>query len=423
MLRTSEQKSIFNGENQISESGSYEAVGTTFDYHRIDGVQQGEGVTEWITSTGPIRDAVELLVKAGELFVNESYLFADIFIRSKVYSNILNPGIKYEYLLPIVSDSEENELSLESSDGFLRSGGGMEDGSSAASSSRPGRRRKFNWKVVGFSPCTKSCGGGTQSPIVRCARENPVRYYSQRRCSHSEKPVLNENLLHCNTQPCPAYWRQDEWGECRCQHGESVRRRELSCVQELASGIVIHVDKAACMEEQPPSEMQCECPKNRRRNSARYRMHPRLEGSNVTHIARHRGSHKNVGDAVWLMSDWNQYCSTSCGPGVQYRTIFCDRPKNKAERCEPRDIPENRRPCEQSACEQGEWFSGPWSPCSGDCFNLTRSRTVLCIKSQLITEDEECKADIKPQQLENCSHDEVEYCAPRWHYSEWSEVS
>lgn len=63
VLRTSEQKSIFNGENQISDSGSYEAVGTTFDYHRIDGVQQGEGVTEWITSTGPIRDAVELLVR------------------------------------------------------------------------------------------------------------------------------------------------------------------------------------------------------------------------------------------------------------------------------------------------------------------------------------------------------------------------
>ncbi|KAM8717604.1 hypothetical protein ACLKA7_004322 [Drosophila subpalustris] len=402
VLRTSEQKSIFNGENEISESGSYEAVGTTFDYHRIDGVQHGEGVTEWITSTGPIKEAVELWV----------------------YSNILNPGIKYEYLLPIVSDSEENELSLESSDGFLRSGPGSEDGSSSVSSTRSGRRRKFNWKVVGFSACTKSCGGGTQSPIVRCARENPVRYYSQRRCSHSEKPVLNENLLHCNTQPCPAYWRQEEWGECRCQHGESVRRRELNCVQELASGIVIHVDKAACMEEQPPSEKQCECPKDRPRKSGRYRMHsnPNSNPANGTHIKRNR-TQKKVGDAVWLMSEWNQYCSTSCGPGVQYRTIFCDRPKTKAERCEPRDIPENRRPCKQTACELGDWFTGPWSPCSGDCFNLTRSRPVLCIKSQLITDDEECNADLKPQLMENCSHEEIAYCAPRWHYSEWSECT
>ncbi|XP_030240028.1 thrombospondin type-1 domain-containing protein 4 isoform X1 [Drosophila navojoa] len=399
VLRTSEQKSIFNGENEISESGSYEAAGAFFDYHRIDGVQQGEGVTEWITCTGPIRDPVELLV----------------------YSNILNPGIKYEYLLPIVSDSEENELSLESSDGFLKAGPVSEDGSSG-SSIRTGRKRKFNWKVVGFSACTKSCGGGTQSPVVRCARENPVRYYSQRRCSHSERPVLNENLLHCNTQPCPAYWRFDEWGECRCQHGEAVRRRELSCVQELASGIVIHVDKAACMEEQPPSEKQCECPKARRRNSARYRMHLHPEGANGTHLVRHRAP-KVVSDAVWLMSEWNQYCSSSCGPGIQYRTIFCDRSKTKSERCDPRDIPENRRPCQQAACELGEWFTGPWSPCSGDCFNLTRSRTVLCIRNQLITDDEECKAELRPQPLENCSHEEIEYCAPRWHYSEWSECT
>ncbi|XP_030561294.1 thrombospondin type-1 domain-containing protein 4 isoform X1 [Drosophila novamexicana] len=399
VLRTSEQKSIFNGENEVSESGSYEAAGTTFDYHRIDGVQQGEGVTEWITSTGPIKDPVELLV----------------------YSNILNPGIKYEYLLPIVSDSEENELSLESSDGFLKSGAVSEDGSSV-SSTRSARRRKFNWKVVGFSACTKSCGGGTQSPIVRCARENPVRYYSQRRCGHADKPVLNENLLHCNTQPCPAYWRQDEWGECRCQHGENFRRRELSCVQELASGIVIHVDKAACMEEQPPSEKQCECPKARRRNSARYRMHLHPDAANGTHLGRHRAP-KTVSDAVWLMSEWNQYCSSSCGPGVQYRTIFCDRPKTKAERCEPRDIPENRRPCAQNACELGDWFAGPWSPCSGDCFNLTRSRAVLCIRNQLITDDEECKLELRPQALENCSHEEIEYCAPRWHYSEWSECT
>ncbi|XP_051858406.1 thrombospondin type-1 domain-containing protein 4 isoform X1 [Drosophila albomicans] len=397
VLRTSEQKSIFNGENEVSESGSYEAVGATFDYHRIDGVQNGEGVTEWITCTGPIKDAIELLV----------------------YSNLMNPGIKYEYLLPIVSDSEENEMSLESSDGFLKSGGGNEDGSSSSSQRR---KRKFNWKVVGFSSCTKSCGGGTQTPIVRCVRENPVRYWSQRRCSHSEKPVLNENLLHCNTQPCPAYWRMDDWGECRCQHGEAVRRRDLNCVQELASGIVIHVDKAACMEEQPPSEKQCECPKGRRRNSGRYRMHSHSDSINGTHVARSR-TQKKLGDAVWLMSEWNQYCSTSCGPGIQYRTIFCDRPKTKAERCDPRDIPENRRPCTQTACDVGDWFMGPWSPCSGDCFNLTRSRPVLCIKNQLITDDEECKADLKPQVMEKCSHDEVAYCAPRWHYSEWSECT
>lgn len=63
MLRTSNQKYIFNGDNTESESGSYEAVGAVFDYHRIDGLQHGDGVTEWITCTGPITEMIELMVK------------------------------------------------------------------------------------------------------------------------------------------------------------------------------------------------------------------------------------------------------------------------------------------------------------------------------------------------------------------------
>lgn len=248
---------------------------------------------------------------------------------------------------------------------------------------------------------------------MRCVRENPVRYYSQRRCSHSEKPVLNENLLRCNTQPCPAYWRLDEWGDCRCHQGEGVREREVSCVQELASGIVIHVDSAACLDEEPQARKSCDCPKSRRRSHNRYR----VSVANSTHM-RHRDK-----SGVWLMSDWNQYCSAECGSGVEYRTIFCDRSKPNIERCDQRSTPEITRPCQHERnCETGDWFAGPWSPCNGNCFNLTRTRPVLCIQNQLIVDDEDCRPELKPQNLEKCLHEEVEYCAARWHYSEWSEV-
>ncbi|XP_050319289.1 thrombospondin type-1 domain-containing protein 4 isoform X2 [Bactrocera neohumeralis] len=393
VLRTPDQKYIFNGDNVASDSGAYEAVGAVFDYHRIDGLQHGDGVTEWITCLGPIRDMLELMI----------------------YSKSSNPGIKYEYLLPITSDSEENELSVES-DGFLKNG----PEESFASNSRSGRRRRFNWKVVGFSACSKTCGGGIQTPIVRCVRENPVRYYSQRRCMHSEKPMLNENLLRCNTQPCPAYWRIEDWSECHCQQGEGYRERDISCVQELASGIVIHVDNSACIDEMPNPRKQCDCPKNRRRtHAARYRMaHAGANGTN------HRGRDKNDKSGIWLMSDWNQFCSADCGSGVEYRTIFCDRTKPNTDRCDSRATPEITRPCERERdCDKGEWFAGPWSPCNGNCFNLTRSRAVYCIHNHEIVKDEDCKPELKPQLGENCSHEEVEYCGPRWHYSEWTECS
>lgn len=59
---------IINGDNSISDSGVFRAVGTIFDYRRIDDAietsdENSEGVTEWITATGPIREAIQLMVR------------------------------------------------------------------------------------------------------------------------------------------------------------------------------------------------------------------------------------------------------------------------------------------------------------------------------------------------------------------------
>lgn len=51
----------------MSDSGAYVAAGTIFDYHRIDGTSKpkktdNEGVTEWITATGPITEQIFFMV-------------------------------------------------------------------------------------------------------------------------------------------------------------------------------------------------------------------------------------------------------------------------------------------------------------------------------------------------------------------------
>lgn len=329
-----------------------------------------------------------------------------------MYNRLENPGVKYEYLLPISSESDENEIFLEN-EGLLKSSG-----------SEIRRHRPFRWKVISFTMCSKSCGGGFQTPVIRCVRESPLRFYSHKRCVHLEKPIINENLLRCNTQPCPAYWRLHDWSECNCDQTDEesgYRERDVSCVQELATGIVIHVDDSACMEEQPKNRKRCDCGKNRRNSYpsiSRYRMHGIIPNMSISHIHQHRDK-----AGIWLMSDWNQYCSSECGLGVEYRTIFCDRSKSNMERCDLRSTPEIARPCENDRpCDRGKWFAGPWSVCDGNCYNLTRIRTILCIQNQLIVEDDECPLELKPQAVDKCLHAEVDYCGPRWHYSEWSEV-
>lgn len=66
MLKRSDEY-IINGDNTISDSGVYRAAGSVWDYRRIDDAiessdEKTEGVTEWITATGPIREAVYLMV-------------------------------------------------------------------------------------------------------------------------------------------------------------------------------------------------------------------------------------------------------------------------------------------------------------------------------------------------------------------------
>uniref|UniRef100_A0A336LKH9 CSON007946 protein n=1 Tax=Culicoides sonorensis TaxID=179676 RepID=A0A336LKH9_CULSO len=429
VLKTRDNRFVINGDYTVSLSGQYEAAGTTFDYRRIDGLTNSsgqsaerhiEGVTEWITCNGPTTEVVQLMV----------------------LSQVHNPGIKYEYLIPVqptsMTTSEEdigaNELSSSEIDSTNIKHKNVKSGdiSTQRSISVP-KRRRFLWKVVGFSQCSKTCGGGTQTPIIKCVRESPQRIFNPKRCAHLKQPVLNENQMRCNNQPCPAYWKLSEWTDCRCGefNEEEYKSREVKCVQELMSGIVIQVKHGACIDDEPPARQKCECntsPKNRRqRPSIINRAHNDENNNKIQgRPGRNRQKiHEVRKHGSWLTAPWSKDCSSVCGMGVQYRSIFCERNTSpNAERCDLRLTPDTTRECSSNEkCAFGEWFVGPWSKCSGDCFNLTKGRSIVCIKDDGFAADEDCNEAEKPKSEEKCQMHEVDYCRPRWHYSEWSECS
>lgn len=68
-------------------------------------------------------------------------------------------------------------------------------------------------------------------------------------------------------------------------------------------------------------------------------------------------------------------------------------------------------------------LKGPWSKCIGDCWNASRSRTVVCIKNDGFAEESECDLDNKPITFEDCGIKDLKDCTAKWHYSEWSEVT
>lgn len=175
---------------------------------------------------------------------------------------------------------------------------------------------------------------------------------------------MNENQLKCNTQPCPAYWKLSDWTDCRCgEHNEEeFRSREVKCVQELMSGIVIQVKHAACIDDEPSTREKCECGKTkvRRPSSIVNRAH----GDGTQGKGRVRPKIQEARKhGTWLTAMWSEECSAVCGMGVQYRSIFCDRSASpNSERCDLRITPDSTRECSSNEkCAYGEWFAGPWS--------------------------------------------------------------
>lgn len=69
-LKSTEGEYIINGNYTVSPSGPYEVTGTSFEYHRLDGSlkathhqKRSDGVTEWITSDGPLFEPIHLMVR------------------------------------------------------------------------------------------------------------------------------------------------------------------------------------------------------------------------------------------------------------------------------------------------------------------------------------------------------------------------
>lgn len=240
-----------------------------------------------------------------------------------ILSQQLNPGIKYEYLLPINFAASEEGTS--DTDYSMEENLPLNTKLKAANRQYPDgnntgkRKRKFTWKVIGFTECSKSCGGGIQHPIIRCAKgeDSNVRIYSRKKCAHLKHPTINESSVKCNIQPCPAFWKISEWSSCKCENSESsFKTREVKCVQELISGVVIQVNAGACSEERPIGTTACDC--------NRYQMKPVKVDSSKTYqnisIIQHQNTQndqkifvnrgnklkptKSKKAGVWLTSDW-----------------------------------------------------------------------------------------------------------------------
>ncbi|KAL5282053.1 hypothetical protein ACFFRR_005363 [Megaselia abdita] len=371
LLKSLNDSYIINGEE--SQPGLYHFCGDTFLYTIEDNLDK-------ITSKGPLKNAFNLMLQG----------------------NFTNKGIRYSYKLPTppfnINISEESEYE------WNENWNAVEQDKLRTLK----KKRKFNWLLVGFGPCTKTCGPGFRAPIFRCTKDLTNKYYTPKRCSTIDKPLFNDQIYKCNLQNCAPYWKT------------------VDCVKDNAVAGLEKVTNNDCAEVEPLKQKLCECIKIQ--NTKILPIISNLSSVNYNaHMSKHQ-TETNLLAGTWMASNWSDICEDNkqegCAMGIQHRTVVCDRSSPNTNLCDSNSIPSTFKFCKTNKdCSKGEWYTSGWSNCIGDCFNLTKHRLVMCIQDNNVVADERCDIQEKPAILLQCKISDVNFCGPRWHYSEWSECS
>lgn len=125
----------------------------------------------------------------------------------------------------------------------------------------------------------------------------------------------------------------------------------------------------------------------------------------------------------WIYGDFGE-CSKTCGGGHQVRPVNCARTSNfevvADYLCDPLLKPSINRTCNAQPCP-ARWYVGEWDPCSHTCGGGMQYRLVHCQRvinggSVTLVSEEECSTP-KPTYVKKCN---TEVPCPQWHAGPWS---
>ncbi|KAL2789740.1 papilin isoform 3 precursor, partial [Daubentonia madagascariensis] len=326
-----------NGHWTIETAGSLPAASTILQYERG---AEGDLAPERLHARGPTSEPLVI-----ELLSQEP-----------------NPGVHYEYYLPLRTPGPGPSWSHGSwSDCSTECGGGHQSrlvfctidneaypDHMCQRQPQPADRRSCNphpcpqtkrWRTGPWTPCSASCGGGSQSRSVYCVSSDGASV--QEAADEAEcagLPGKPPTTRACNPQRC-AVWTAEPWGECSVSCGAGIRRRSVTCRGD--EGSLLHAT-ACSLEDQPPLTEPCvreDC--------------PFLTGQ------------------AWLVGTWG-LCSKSCSSGTRRRQVICALgPPSRCgslQRSKPADVePCNTQPCHlpqevPSKQDVHTPLSDPWTP-------------------------------------------------------------
>ncbi|NWQ95545.1 PPN protein, partial [Burhinus bistriatus] len=222
-----------------------------------------------------------------------------------------NPGVQYEYYLPVQGQA-------------------------------PG----YSWSYGSWSECSSECGGGFQSRLVFCTIDNEI--YPDYMCRNKPQP---DNNRTCGRQTCPQTkrWKTGEWGSCSATCGGGTQTRSVYCVAfdgQSSQGVV---DNTECMAfaQQPRSSQPCNmrqcatwstgpwsecsasCGEGVQTRTVTCRTQQGSQAQDFACLMEPKPSATQpclkencIQEIGWHVGDWG-LCSKSCNSGIRTRQVIC----------------------------------------------------------------------------------------------------
>ncbi|KAM6215650.1 A disintegrin and metalloproteinase with thrombospondin motifs 20 [Rhynchocyon petersi] len=279
--------------------------------------------------------------------------------------------------------------------------------------------RIAQWRYGSWTPCSTSCGRGSQARYVSC-RDAHDGIADESFCAHLPRPP---EVVGCFI-PC-GEWQAGSWSSCSASCGNGKITRQVLCINYHQA-----VNEDYCDPKvRPSTEQEChlaDCLPTYIHfpGSSEQPSHSPDRSFPLTHRPednQSQGLHPSARGSQWRTGPWGS-CSSSCARGVQHRVVVCqDENGQSASYCTASSKPPESRLCESGPCPQ--WNYGSWGECTQTCGGGIKSRIVLCqLPNGQISEERNCEILNKPPSVAQCH---VHACPDdvSWHRGPWKSCS
>ncbi|XP_053138633.1 A disintegrin and metalloproteinase with thrombospondin motifs 13 [Hemicordylus capensis] len=269
-----------------------------------------------------------------------------------------------------------------------------------------------HWLAEDFGPCSATCGGGMMERLVRCVKDDkgPMVMLPDSECLGDSRPPPAKP---CNTEMCPARWKESEPGRCSAVCGLGVAPQNLTCIQ-VHDGVEAPVEESLCpADEKPPALVPCVvavCP-----------LGWNSEDSKESSLGSFAplGPHQKGNLSVHVWSPLAGECSVTCGRGLMLLRYVClafdTREETREENCNQTLKPKSQLEiCNPTPCPPS-WEVKELSPCPVTCGGGKIPLSVRCVirdgNATRILPHSKCGRTGRPASSKECASDP---CPARW---------